>query len=63
MQRIYRLKAKDTPDSLAALGKGDKRELAEANKSWLVSFQPWNPGQQMVVPAAWAPLPDEYASE
>lgn len=62
MERMYRLKPLDTPDSLAAQGGGDKAELAQVNKTWMQAFQPWNPGQQMVIPSAWKPLPDEYPS-
>jgi hypothetical protein len=62
--RMYRVKPDDTPESLARAGKGDKRELYEANRAWLSStFHPWNPGQQMVIPATWEPIPDEYPSE
>lgn len=64
MNRRVRLKAGQSPDDLAGLGKGDKRELIEPNKHWLSpDFQPWNPGQQINVPNAWTNLPDEYASE
>lgn len=63
MERRYRLQKNDTPESVAAAGKGDPRELYEANKCWLSSdFLPWNPGQQMVIPAAWKPIDGEYPS-
>lgn len=64
MERRIRLQPTDTPQTLARAGNGDPRELQLANKSWLGSdFQAWNPGQQMTVPSAWAPLPGEYPSE
>lgn len=63
MERRYRLKDGDTPDTLAKKGGGHKSELYMANKSWMASdFTPWNPGQQMTIPAAWNPIDGEYPS-
>lgn len=61
VERRYRLKPTDTPASLAAAGRGDQRELYESNRTWLsTEFLPWNPGQQMVIPAAWKAIDGEY---
>ena len=61
MDRRYKLKAGQKPEALAALGGGDKAELHAVNKTWMSSdFQPWNPGQEMVIPPAWKGIPDEY---
>jgi hypothetical protein len=63
MERRYRLQKNDTPQSLAVAGKGHPEELYAVNKTWISSdFMPWNPGQQMVIPAAWSPIAGEFPS-
>lgn len=60
--RRIRLQEGDTPESLAKAGGGNALELWRANDRWMQQpFYPWNPGQEMVVPPAWKPLPGEYA--
>jgi hypothetical protein len=73
-QRMIRVGAMSTPESMAADGRGEVRELWEANKTWLSpgfsdypgrqsAFTLWNPGQQMVVPAKWQAIAGEYESK
>lgn len=51
MVRRYRLRDGDTPQSVAAMGKGDARELWQSNRTWMsADFLPWNEGQQVTVP-------------
>ena len=73
-QRMIRVAAEgplSTPEGIAAAGQGEVQDLWEANKTWLTqgystypgrksAFPTWNPGQQMVVPAKWQPVPGEY---
>lgn len=63
-ERRYRLKAGDTPESLARQGKGDARELWQSNRKWMsADFLPWNEGQQVTIPGAWASIDGEFAGE
>jgi hypothetical protein len=63
MERRYRVQKNDTPEMIAAAGRGDTRELYEANKTWMsTDFKPWNPGQQIVIPGAWTAIGGEYPS-
>lgn len=64
MRRMYKLQQNESATDIAKRGGGEASDLHAANKTWLSStFQPWNPGQAMVVPPNWKPIGGEYAGD